>query len=231
MGQHSLPGNPPVPLLLRSSARARRITLRISSLDGTVTLTRPRGVSEAQALEFAREKEDWLRQHLAGQSDWLEVRVGVDLPVEGRLRRVGIGSGRRVQMSDDHILVPGTEDRAAARLLGFLKTRARTRLAAASDEYAAALGRPYNRLTLRDTRSRWGSCTADGGLMYSWRLILAPPAVLDYVAAHEVAHLAEMNHSPAFWAVVERLYGAYEGPRRWLRDEGAALHRIRFTQN
>uniref|UniRef100_UPI0035C7A9CE M48 family metallopeptidase n=1 Tax=Citreimonas sp. TaxID=3036715 RepID=UPI0035C7A9CE len=72
------------------------------------------------------------------------------------------------------------------------------------------------------------SCTADGGLMYSWRLILAPPEVLDYVAAHEVAHLAQMNHSPAFWAVVERLYGDWRAPRAWLRDNGAGLHRYRF---
>ncbi len=101
------------------------------------------------------------------------------------------------------LIVPGREDTAAARVQAWLKTRARDRLAAASDHYAAQLGRPYTRLTLRDTRSRWGSCSAQGGLMYSWRLIMAPPDVLDYVAAHEVAHLAEMNHSPAFWAVVD----------------------------
>jgi predicted metal-dependent hydrolase len=90
------------------------------------------------------------------------------------------------------------------------------------------LGRRYTRLTLRDTRSRWGSCSATGALSYSWRLILAPPRVLDYVAAHEVAHLAQMNHSPAFWAEVARLMPDYESPRAWLRREGSALHRYRF---
>ena len=132
-------------------------------------------------------------------------------------------------MDGDRVLVPGPEERVAARLLGFLKTHARSRLAEASDRYSARLGRGYARLTLRDTRSRWGSCTADGGLMYSWRLILAPPEVLEYVAAHEVAHLQEMNHSADFWALVTQLYGPYQAQRRWLHREGAALHRIRFT--
>lgn len=112
--------------------------------------------------------------------------------------------------------------------MGFLKTQARARLVAASDMYAARLGQPYRRITLRDTRSRWGSCSSQGALMYSWRLILAPPRVLHYVAAHEVAHLSEMNHSPAFWAVVAQLFGPCDAERRWLRQEGAALHRIRF---
>ncbi|MGR3434759.1 MAG: M48 family metallopeptidase, partial [Shimia sp.] len=81
---------------------------------------------------------------------------------------------------------------------------------------------------LRDTRSRWGSCSAAGGLNYSWRLVMAPPEVLDYVAAHEVAHLAQMNHSPRFWAEVAGLMPGYEAPRGWLRRHGADLHRYRF---
>ena len=126
------------------------------------------------------------------------------------------------------VLVPGPQDKAGKRLAGHLKALARARLAEASDHYAAKLGRPYSAITLRDTRSRWGSCTAEGRLMYSWRLILAPPEVLDYVVAHEVAHLAQMNHSPAFWAEVERLYGSYAAPRGWLRRQGSDLHRYRF---
>ena len=121
MGQHSLPGNPPVPLQMRTSARARRITLRISSLDGTVTLTRPRGVSERAALDFARDKEAWLRGHLANQEDAVSVGLGVRLPIEGLARRVEAGQGRRVRLDGDRVLVPGPEERVAARLLGFLK--------------------------------------------------------------------------------------------------------------
>jgi len=228
MGHHILPGNPPLALTLRRSPRARRISLRVSRLDGRVTLTMPRGVREGEALDFARTKEDWLRAQLEARPQTVEVAPGASIPVEGRLLRIVSGSGKRIVPDGDDIAVPGPGDAAPARLRAWLKDLARDRLAAASDRHAAALGRPYSRLTLRDTRSRWGSCSSGGGLMYSWRLVMAAPEVLDYVAAHEVAHLAEMNHSPAFWAVVARLCPGYETPRHWLREHGTGLHRYRF---
>ena len=228
MGQHFLPGNPPVEITLRKTAQARRISLRISRLDGRVTLTCPLRTSDREALAFAQEKADWLRHHLTAQPAPAGVGLGSTLPFEGRLLRIAPGAGRLVRPDGELLLVPGAPDRVAARLSGFLKQVARDRLAAASDHYAGRLGRGYARLTLRDTRSRWGSCTSDGGLMYSWRLVMAPPEVLNYVAAHEVAHLAEMNHSDAFWSVVTRLYGDYRAPRRWLREKGGDLHRYRF---
>ena len=116
----------------------------------------------------------------------------------------------------------------AARVAAYLKVRARDRLVAASDHYATQIGRRVAQVSLRDTRSRWGSCTSQGALMYSWRLIMAPPRVLDYVAAHEVAHMLEMNHSPRFWAVVERLFPQWQVERAWLKREGHALQTIRF---
>ncbi|MEM7731860.1 MAG: SprT family zinc-dependent metalloprotease [Pseudomonadota bacterium] len=228
MGQHFLPGNPPVELILRRSARARRISLRVSSLDGRVTLTLPRGVPDAEALSFARQKEAWLRKHLDRRVEDVDVGFGAVLPVEGILRDVVPGHGRAVRLFDDCLEVPGAPDRVGKRVAAWLKQMARDRLVGASDRYASQIGRKYNRISLRDTRSRWGSCSHEGRLMYSWRLILAPAETLDYVAAHEVAHLQEMNHSPAFWAVVERLCPEYDCHRRWLREEGTALHRYRF---
>ncbi len=228
MGHHILPGNPPVELILRRSPQARRISLRVSRLDGRVTLTLPRGVRESEALDFARTKEGWLRAQLATQPDSIPVTEGTRIPVEGQPRLILRGSGKRIVLGADSITLPGPPDHVPTRLQAWLKTLARDRLAQASDRYAQTLGRPYARLSLRDTRSRWGSCTSSGGLMYSWRLVMAAPDVLDYVAAHEVAHLAEMNHSPAFWAVVARLYPGYHAPRLWLRQHGADLHRYRF---
>jgi predicted metal-dependent hydrolase len=194
-----------------------------------VTLTVPPGVSEAEALGFARTKAEWLRGQLAARPDTVSVVPGAVVPIEGREWRIACGAGRRVILATDGTArVPGPEEVLGRRLSAWLRTLARDRLAAASDAHAARLGRGYGRIVLRDTRSRWGSCSSRGTLSYSWRLILAPPEVLDYVAAHEVAHLAEMNHSPAFWAQVARLCPGYEGPRGWLRRQGAALHRYRF---
>ncbi len=228
MSDPVLSGDPPIPLILRRSARAKRISLRISQLDGRVTLTLPKRLAEREALDFARSKEGWIRKHLDARGADLQVLPGVEVPVAGQMLKVARGQGRRVQIGADFIAVPGPEERVGVRLASHLKLVARDRLAAASDAYAAQLGLGYSRLTLRDARSRWGSCTSDGALMFSWRLIMTPPEVLNYVAAHEVAHLAQMNHSPAFWAEVTRLYGDYDPPRRWLRTHGSGLHRYRF---
>ena len=228
MTNQYLAGVPPIPLVLRRSARAKRISLRISQLDGRVTLTVPKGVADREAIAFAHEKEEWIRKHLDTREEKVTVAVGTPLPIGGQLHQVVAGDGRRVRFEPGRVLVPGAPDRVGKRLGRHLKEIARARLAEASDHYAKKLGKDYAAITLRDTRSRWGSCTAQGRLMYSWRLILSPPEVLDYVAAHEVAHLAQMNHSPAFWSEVERIYGPYKDPRAWLRREGASLHRYRF---
>lgn len=224
--RHSLPGLPDLALTLRRSARARRISLRVSALDGRVILTLPAGVPEAEALAFARSRADWIRRALDSRPDGAEIGIGATLPVEGAPRRIVAAAGRRVDLRADEIAVPA--DAAGPRLRAWLTDLARDRLTLAADHYAAALGCCYSRLSLRDTRSRWGSCSAGGALSFSWRLVLAPPPVLRYVAAHEAAHLAEMNHSPAFWTQVERIHGPFDAPRLWLRTHGAGLHRYRF---
>ena len=228
MSETQLLGDPPIPLVLRRSARAKRISLRISQLDGRVTMTMPKRLAEREAMEFARSKEAWIRRHLDARGADVTVGMGSEVPLGGKMYPVMAGTGRRVEITPDGIFVPGPEARVGRRLGAHLREIARDRLAGASDDYAARLGRSYARISLRDTRSRWGSCTSDGGLMYSWRLIMAPPEVLDYVAAHEVAHLAQMNHSPAFWAEVTRIYGDYAAPRGWLRSHGSTLHRYKF---
>ncbi len=221
-------GDPTIAVTLKRGARVRRLSLRISGIDGRVTLTLPKRVSTREAESFLREKEPWLRKHLAAQPDLVPVGVGTLIPVEGHLREVVEARRRSVGLFPDHIAVPYGADKAADRLRGYLKTLARDRLAEASVRYSTALGKPFGRITMRDTRSRWGSCTSEGNLMYSWRLILAPADVLDYVAAHEIAHLAEMNHSAKYWAGLGRLKPNYEPPRQWLRKHGAELHKFQF---
>ncbi len=229
MQQIVLDGSPPLVVHLRRSARARRLTLRIAGTDGRITLSLPSSTSDDLARAFAREKEPWLRQHLSRQPGAVTVGHNATIPVEGRMMRIVPATGRTIQIQAGQLQVPGQPDQAAARIQGWLKTRARDRLTAESDAFARRLGRPYSRITLRDTRSRWGSCSSQGALMYSWRLIMAPPEVLSYVAAHEVAHLAQMNHSPAFWATLAQIHGPYEPARDWLRSNGSLLHRYIFT--
>jgi predicted metal-dependent hydrolase len=226
MSLRHLNGTPPIALHLRRSDRARRITLRVSQLDGRVTLTLPRRVTEADALTFAEEKATWIRKHLAARQDNILVGIGTRLPIEGKDVEIRAGTSRGITQRDGGLWV--RQDRAAIQVQAYLKTLARDRITTAADHYARKLGRPYARLQLRDTRSRWGSCSTSGTLSFSWRLVLAAPDVLRYVAAHEVAHLREMNHSPAFWALVTDLYGDYDAPRSWLHRDGATLHRYQF---
>lgn len=224
----TLPGQPPLEITLRRSARARRFSLRVSRVDGRITLSLPTRAREAEAMEFARAQEGWLRTALARLPQADLVGIGSVIPVEGRPLRLVAGEGRRILATFDSLFVPGNPSQAGARVQAWLKALARERLVAASDHYAGLIGRKVARVTLRDTRSRWGSCSHEGALMYSWRLIMAPPAVLTYVAAHEVAHMLEMNHSDRFWAVVTRLYPGWQAQRRWLHAEGGALHALRF---
>lgn len=224
-----LPDLPGVAVLLRRSARARRFSLRVSRIDGAVTLTLPARARLAEAVAFAAAQTDWLRGTLAQLPAQNRPGFGDLLPFEGAALRIEAASLRAPRREGDRLLVPAGADRLGARLETFLRHCARIRLQAATETHAKALGRPFKRITLRDTRSRWGSCAPDGSLSYSWRLIMAPPEVLDYVAAHEVAHLAEMNHSPAFWAVVARLCPDYARHRAWLKTHGAALQAIRLT--
>ncbi|MCC0063019.1 MAG: M48 family metallopeptidase [Defluviimonas sp.] len=228
MTRRTLQGDPPVEITLRKSARARRFSLRVSQLDGRVTLSMPARAEEAAALAFAEEKAAWLRRVLGAHGPREALGFGSELLFEGRRLVVRPAQVRAPVLSADAIHLPQDPARVGARLQAYLKLVARQRLQAACERHAGQLGRRFRRITLRDTRSRWGSCTAQGDLMFSWRLVMAPAEVLDYVAAHEVAHLAEMNHSPAFWAVVARLVPDYERHRRWLRSHGAALHRVDF---
>uniref|UniRef100_UPI0035648A1D M48 family metallopeptidase n=1 Tax=Actibacterium sp. TaxID=1872125 RepID=UPI0035648A1D len=222
-------GEPSVEVQLRRSVRARRYSLRVSQLDGRVTLTLPERASLREGLDFLSDRADWVRSHLAARPQAMTAVLGGEVPFEGKLLPVrGVKGVRGPRIEDGALIVPPDEERAAQRIQAFLKQAARDRLAAASDGFAAQIGHSYRRLTLRDTRSRWGSCSVQGDLMYSWRLIMAPPEILTYVAAHEVAHLAEMNHSPAFWKVVAGLCPEYGRHRAWLKGNGQNLHRLRF---
>lgn len=226
MGDRRILGDGETEVLLRRRRGLRRISLRVSQVDGRVTLSMPAGVPEAEALGFAEERLAWIAKARGRAAAPLPVGDGTVLPVRGRETTIVAEPGARPRLDGARLVVP--VGRAGAGALGVLRALARDDLAAASNAAAEVLGRRYTKLTLRDPRSRWGSCSSQGGLMYSWRLILAPPSVLRYVAAHEAAHLVHLDHSPAFWSTVARLMPGWEVERDWLRREGLSLHRYRF---
>lgn len=223
-----VPGAPGLLVRLRRHARARQLSLRVSRIDGAVSLTVPPGVGQADMQRFLADQAGWLARVRDGLPDRVTVAPGAMLPLRGAPMKIVQGAGRSVVARDGCLLVPGPAGRMAARLRAFLIGEARAESVAAAMRHASALGRPAPPVRLADPRGRWGSCTADGRLMLSWRLILAPPTVFDYVVAHEAAHLVEMNHSPAFWAVVAGLYPDHARARAWLKAEGAGLHRFDF---
>ncbi|MCY4315636.1 MAG: SprT family zinc-dependent metalloprotease [Roseovarius sp.] len=229
MGQYFLAGNPQIAIKLRRSSRSSRISLRISKLNGEVALIIPRHVSEDKAIEFAESQKDWLLERLANVQGEEPVRIGCEIPFKGVKCRVVSGSSRQVLVSGDVLHVPGPVLRAGPRLEVWLKAQARDGLAVAADNFAKKIDRSYSKLAILDPRSRWGSCSIEGRLMFSWRLIMAPPQVLDYVVAHEVAHLVEMNHSSAFWNVVDKLMPGFEPHRQWLRKRGDTLLQYSFS--
>lgn len=223
-----LPGDPPLVVHWRRSAQARRISLRVSGLDGKITLTLPRRAASRHGHDFLNARAGWLRTALASLPDQCPIIHGAVIPLEGQSVTITPAAVRSVRAEGDCLLVPAGAP-PGARVQAYLKLRARQRIDERVRHHAALLGRPAGRITLRDPRSRWGSCSSAGDLMFSWRLIMAPPDVLDYVAAHEVAHLVQMNHSAHFWAEVARLMPEYQTPRLWLRAQGSGLHRFRFT--
>ncbi len=224
----ALPGGGDVDLVIRRSARARRILLQVGQIDGAVELVLPRGAALGEALEFADQKAAWVERRL----DLVLPRVpfidDAEVPFQGtllRIRHIG-GPGVAAQRAGPELLVPGREDTVAGRVRRWYRIEARSEIVRRAKAKSGRLDRRYGRITVRDQRSRWGSCSDDGNLNFSWRLILAPEKVLDYVVAHEVAHLAEMNHGARFWGHVGRLCDDPDASRAWLRARGASLHRF-----
>ena len=219
-----------VPLVCRVSPRARRITLRVDAKSATVQLTLPRGVSRAEALAFAERHRDWLRRRLSDLPAPVPFVAGAEIPILGETHviRHAPGARRGVWRESGAILVSGGAEFVPRRVTDFLKREARREIQARAQDKAASLpgkARQLRKVILRDTRSRWGSCAHSGDLSFSWRLILTPEFVCDYVVAHEVAHLAEMNHGPRFWRLVGELTDSVSEAKSWLRREGAGLHR------
>lgn len=220
-------------IALRRRPAARRITLRVSSATGEVMLTLPERVDLAAAQRFADQHGGWIAHRLARVPERVAFADGVTIPLRGVPHRIirwssvrGATAATVGPEGEPIIAVSGEPPHVARRVRDFLEREARRDLAEAVGRYAEKLGVSVARITVRDTKSRWGSCSAQGCLNFSWRLILAPPLVLDYLAAHEVAHLHEMNHSHRFWRIVKELCPTTLEAEHWLKRHGSGLHRF-----
>jgi hypothetical protein len=203
--------------------------LRVDHRTGTVLLTVPRRVSHKRALDWATGQRQWIEDALAAVAPTVAIGPGTTLPLEGEPHLVDWDPTRqrRIELRGARLVAGGPEEGLEARIMRWLKTRARDVLSEETAFYAARAGRKAARVSVGDPLSRWGSCSSSGAIRYSWRLILAPAFVRRATVAHEVAHLVHMNHAPAFHALVEEILGEDPRPARlWLRREGASLHRI-----
>jgi predicted metal-dependent hydrolase len=217
---------------VRRHRQARRYTLRIDAVSRDVVLTIPPRGSLKEAREFAQKHGAWIAARLQRLPQAMPFARGVVVPLRNVPHRIvhradARGTVWTEQGSGDErlICVTGEAPYHNRRIGDFLKREARRDLEAASRRYAKELGVTIKRISVRDQSSRWGSCSNSGVLSFSWRLILAPPYVLNYLAAHEVAHLVELNHSPRFWRLLKRLNPDCERAKAWLDTHGADLHR------
>ncbi len=217
-----------IPLTVRRNGRARRMILRLDTGGDGAVVTIPPHNDAVDGLDMARRQSAWLSRQLKARPERLTFREGAIIPYLGEdytLHRVPGRAGITLR-SDGGIYIPGDPRHLARRLTDWFRKQARQEITTRVYAKALLIERTPGRVTIRDTRTRWGSCSAKGNLSFSWRLMMAPESVLDYVVAHEVAHLAQMNHSARFWQCVGGLSDDMESSRAWLREHGERLHRI-----
>ncbi len=219
-----------VTVMLKRNARAQRMTLRMDRKPDTAIMTLPRKGKRKEAQAFAERSQAWIATQLARQPAARQFQHGAHIPLRGVDHAICCTGKLRGLVRHDAVAnelhVPGDGQHVSRRLKDWLKAEAQRDLETSCAHYARAMGVSFARITVRDQKSRWGSCATSGALSFSWRLILAPAFVLDYVAAHEVAHLREMNHGPRFWRLVLTHCAKTREAKLWLKSQGRDLHHV-----
>lgn len=224
---------------MRRHPKARRLTLRVSRTRRAVIVTLPKQCDLGEAGSFVARHMDWVRERLGTLPDPVPFAHKQVMPLRGVPHKIvfvapqrgkGVVGTHKPGRGYPEIRVAVDVDNGPQRLRTWLFKQARRDLEARVIAHAARMGVKPKKLTIRDQTSRWGSCSSTGALSFSWRLIMAPPFVLDYVAGHEVAHLREMNHGPKFWAIVDRAVPCMEEAKSWLQLYGMDLHRYGVSE-
>lgn len=225
-----------LPITIRENLRATRITLRIEPGGKALRLTIPHGLHHREVDDFLDRHNGWLRTRLEKFSTDQSLRHGGQVNIRGVSHRIELTGSLRgltqtmVTDEGENVLrVSGLEEHTGRRISAFLKKEARADLERLVAVHAKRVGKPVRSLSMKDTRSRWGSCSYDGNLSFSWRIVMAPESVIDYLAAHEVAHLREMNHGPKFWSLCKQLCPHMDEAKSWLKRHGSQLHAIDFN--
>ena len=223
----SLPGGP-TRVEWRRSARAQRVSLRIDPRGGAVVVTLPQRAARTAGMALLITNAAWVSERLAALPGAMPFADGLDVPLHGRAHRIRhIPAGRGgAWLQDDEIHVSGDIAFLPRRVADLLRAEAKASIGRLVAEKSLLAHAKPARITLKDTSSRWGSCAANGNLAFSWRLVMAPGFVQDYVAAHEVAHLRHMNHGPLFWRLVREITPYTPQAMAWLRSDGMRLLRI-----
>ena len=231
-GPHIWVGDAVWPVRVVRHAQSRRYRLVFDGARGELRLTVPRRTNERAALKWASEQQAWLVEQVGKAALPVIVGPGAAVPFLGIERRIDWAptAPRAIRLDGENLRVGGPVETVGRRIERWLKGHALDLMERESREIAGAAGLSVGRVGVGDPRSRWGSCTHDGDLRYSWRLVMAPDHVRRATVAHEVAHLRHMDHGPAFHALVDELHDGDVGAARgWLRREGRSLHRYRFT--
>lgn len=217
-----------LPLVIIRHRRAKRICLRYNPGEHAVRLTLPRHTRISDGLNFLTQKSEWLIETLKEIPTKKQIKPGTVIPIMGERVRIRHDETMRGawQLHDGMLSISGERAFFQRRMTEALKKIAKREISTLANRYAKRIDKQVNRVSVRDTRSRWGSCSSVGNLSFSWRLIFAPTEVFQYVVAHEVAHLRHMNHSAKFWEVVHQLCPDYEIARAWLRLHGKELYRF-----
>lgn len=223
------------PLHVRRSKAARRLSLRFHPLQDALYLTVPRRCSAEYAEAFVKSRREWLREHLKDIPARVPLTFGSTIPVLGKPVTIVPSNDNKIRWvrhqsnryADARLLaIPATRpEECEAMVRDELERKLHAYVSHRAGRVAGTLQRKVRRIVLRDMVTRWGSCTRDGTLTFSWRLVFAPRAVLDYVIAHEASHLRRMDHSRGFWSIVEDLCPSHDRRRNWLHEQAFGLYR------
>ena len=216
-----------IPVRIRKNTRARKMILRIDNNINGAVVTLPSWTSEREALLMVQEKSDWVLTKLDNMPTKISFESGVQIPFLGEYHIVYHDPNQKevVKKGENEIRLGGREEHLSRRLGDWLRKEAKIIIQPKAIEMAKKLNGKIGRISIRDTKSRWGSCAASGNLSFCWRLILTPEWVLNYVIAHEVSHLRHMNHGSEFWQTVADFNVRVDAARVWLSKNAEQLHR------